>query len=76
MHRLQPGLPGYLIPFAPLAFASQRQLLPSSVLSPSVFLLISTDFTPTPGVPAASAQLKIYSFNGTSRVEPGSFTTD
>ena len=24
-HRLQPGLPGYLIPFAPLAFAHERQ---------------------------------------------------
>jgi hypothetical protein len=24
-HRLQLGLPGYLIPFAPLAFAPQRQ---------------------------------------------------
>ena len=24
-HRLRPGLPGYLIPFATLAFASQRQ---------------------------------------------------
>ena len=25
-HRLRPGLPGYLIPFAPLAFAPQRQV--------------------------------------------------
>ena len=24
-HRLQPGLPGYLIPFATLAFVPQRQ---------------------------------------------------
>ena len=54
VHRLQPGLPGYLIPFAPLAFAPQRQLSSSSLPSPSVFLLISTDFTPTPGIPAAS----------------------
>ena len=25
--RLRPGLPGYLIPFAPVAFATQRQSL-------------------------------------------------
>ncbi len=32
IHRLQPGLPGYLIPFAPLAFAPQRQCLSGSRL--------------------------------------------
>ena len=31
-HRLQLGLPGYLILFAPLAFALQRQLPPVVVL--------------------------------------------
>ncbi len=31
-HRLQLGLPGYLIPFAPLAFAPQRQYCPGSRL--------------------------------------------
>ena len=30
-HRLRPGLPGYLIPFAPLAFVPQRQKRSSSV---------------------------------------------
>ncbi len=44
-HRLQPGLPGYLIPFATLAFVPQRQLSPSVPPSPLVFLPISTHFT-------------------------------
>ncbi len=50
-HRLGLGLPGYLIPFAPLAFAPQRQLRASESLSPPAFLQISTHFTATPGVP-------------------------
>ncbi len=37
-HRLQLGLPGYLIPFAPLAFAPQRQLWTREPPSPPVFL--------------------------------------
>ncbi len=44
-HRLGPGLPGYLIPFAPLAFAPQRQDRPSTPPSPPAFLLISTHST-------------------------------
>ena len=52
MQRLRPGLQGSLIPFAPPAFVPQRQSLPSSLPSPLVFLLISTDFTPTLGIPA------------------------
>ncbi len=51
-HRLQRGLPGYLILFAPHAFAPQRQSMARSSPSPPVFFLISTDFTPTPGIPA------------------------
>jgi hypothetical protein len=47
-HRLQPGLPGYLIPFATLAFVSQRQLSPSVPPSPPVFPMISTHFTAPP----------------------------
>src|SRR2546430_17117673 len=47
IHRLGLGLPGYLILFAPLAFAPQRQLWSSAPLSPQVFLLISTHFTAT-----------------------------
>src|SRR5260370_9135188 len=50
-HRLGPGLPGYLIPFAPLAFAPQRQKRSSAPLSPPAFLLISTHFTAPPEVP-------------------------
>ena len=51
MQRLRLGLLGSLIPFAPLAFVHERQLLPSGLPSLLVFLLISTDFTPTPGIP-------------------------
>ncbi len=43
--RLQRGLPGYLILFAPHAFAPQRQVRPSKPPSPPVFLLISAHFT-------------------------------
>ena len=75
-HRLQLGLPGYLILFAPLAFAAQRQLSASKVPSPSVFLLISTDFTLTPGIPLTSLTLKSRSIRCSSRVEPWDFTTD
>ena len=54
VHRLRLGLPGYLILFAPLAFAPQRQIWASEPPSPLVFLPISTDFTLTPGIPLAS----------------------
>ena len=50
IHRLQHGLPGYLILFATHAFVPQRQLCPSRPPSPLVFLLISTNFTSTPGI--------------------------
>ncbi len=49
--RLRRGLPGYLILFAPHAFAPQRQLRPRDPPSPPVFLLISAHFTATPGIP-------------------------
>ena len=58
VHRLQLGLPGYLILFAPLAFAPQRQERASEPPSPLVFLPISTDFTLTPGIPLASPALQ------------------
>ena len=58
VHRLQLGLPGYLILFAPLAFAPQRQKWTSEPPSPLVFLPISTDVTLTPGIPFASSTLK------------------
>ncbi len=75
-HRLRPGLPGYLIPFAPLAFAPQRQELSSESLSPPAFLQISTHFTATPGVPLTSPTLKSSSFRRSSSVEPRDFTPD
>ena len=61
-HRLRRGLPGYLILFAPHAFEPQRQLKPSRPPSPLVFLLISTHFTATLGIPPASTSLKKRSF--------------
>ena len=50
IHRLRRGLPGYLILFAPHAFEPHRQLS-SSKPPPLVFLLISTHFTATLGIP-------------------------
>ena len=61
-HRLRPGLPGYLIPFAPLAFEPQRQLQSRKPPSPLVFLPISTHFTATLGIPLSSPVLKTCSF--------------
>ncbi len=72
-HRLRLGLPGYLILFAPLAFASQRQKQASESPSPLVFLPISTDFTLTPGIPFASPVLKSGSPPPTALVEPEPF---
>ena len=57
-HRLRRGLPGYLILFAPHAFAPHRQLSSSNPPSPLVFLLISTHFTATLGIPLSSPVLK------------------
>ena len=72
--RLRPGLPGYLIPFAPLAFAPQRQKWPSEPPSPPVFFLISTHSTATPGIPLASTTLEPDSPACRSGVEPRAFT--
>ena len=73
-HRLGPGLPGYLIPFAPLAFAPQRQKGPSASLSPPAFLPISTHFTAPPEVPRAPTPLQARSIRSCSPVEPGDFS--
>ena len=75
-HRLRRGLPGYLILFAPHAFEPQRQLQSSKPPSPLVFLLISTHFTATLGIPLASTSLKNISFKSRLRVEPVIFTSD
>ena len=76
VHRLQLGLPGYLIPFAPLAFAPQRQVQSRKSPSPLVFLPISTHFTATPGIPLPSPDLKPASFERSCRVKPCNFTLD
>ncbi len=75
-HRLGPGLPGYLIPFAPLAFAPQRQKRSSTPPSPPEFLWISTRFTAPPTVPHAPTPLEAASIRGSSTVEPWDFTPD
>ena len=75
-HRLRPGLPGYLIPFATLAFAHQRQYRTSEPPSPLVFFRISTNFTSTLGVPLTSPGLKLLSIKGSSGVELQDFTPD
>ncbi len=76
IHRLRRGLPGYLILFAPHAFAPQRQHRTSGPPSPLVFFLISTNFTSTLGIPPTSSELKTYSIKGSSEVEPRNFTPD
>ena len=76
IHRLPRGLPGYLILFAPHAFAPQRQLQPSKSPSPLVFLPISTHFTATLGIPLTSSALKPISFESSSHLENGSFTSN
>ena len=73
-HSLRRGLPGYLILFATHAFASQRQYRSRPSPSPRVFLLISTNFTSTPGIPRSSPVFKPRSLERTSQVKPGDFT--
>ena len=75
-HRLRRGLPGYLILFAPHAFAPQRQNRTSKPPSPLVFLRISTNFTSTLAVPLTSSGLETSSIKGNSEVEPRDFTPD
>ncbi len=74
VHRLQLGLPGYLILFAPPAFAPERQMRARNAPSPQVFLPISVHFTATPGIPVSSPALKPDSMRRTSPVKPGAFT--
>ena len=76
IHRLQRGLPGYLILFAPHAFEPHRQLSSSRPPSPLVFLLISTHFTATLGIPLTPPALQPHSFQSSSGVKPRDFTPD
>ncbi len=75
-HRLQRGLPGYLILFDPHAFVPQRQSKFSILPSQSVFCVISMHFTATPHIPNTSSQFKFTSFYGSPDVERRYFTTD
>src|SRR5436309_7390656 len=75
-HRLQRGLPGYLILFAPHAFAPQRQYRSREPSSPPVFFPISTNFTSTLRIPLTSPELYPIRIKRTSQVKPGAFTPD
>ena len=75
-HRLQRGLPGYLILFDPHAFVPQRQLRIREMPSQSVFCVISMHFTATPHIPQTASPFQSDSINGTFEVEPQDFTTD
>ena len=75
-HRLRRGLPGYLIPFAPHAFALQCQVPSRKPPSPLVFLPISTHFTATPAIPLPSPALQLDRFESVPQVEPAYFTSD
>ena len=70
IHRLRRGLPGYLILFAPHAFEPQRQSSSSKPPSPLVFLLISTHFTATLGIPLSSPILQFHSFHPLTGLSP------
>src|SRR5579885_3919575 len=76
IHRLQRGLPGYLILFATHALAYECQYRSREPLSPPVFLPISTNFTSTLGIPLSSPVLKPHSPKRNSQVKPGAFTPD
>ena len=75
-HRLRRGLPGYLILFAPHAFAPQRQYRPRVLPSLLVFLLISAHFTATPGIPHSPTGLQSLQYRVLHWVEPRFFTLD
>ena len=71
IHRLRRGLPGYLILFAPHAFAPQRQLRASEPPSPLVFFPISTNFTSTLGIPLTSPYSRSPVSKAVLRLSPG-----
>ena len=75
-HRLGRGLPGYLILFAPHAFALERQYRTRWPPSPPVFLRISTNFTSTLGIPLPPHALKKGSIKGSATVKLWTFTPD
>src|SRR5512141_3107122 len=76
IHRLGLGLPGYLIPFAPLAFAPQRQCRSRMPPSPPVFLQISPLFTATPGILPPPPEFKPPRIRRSPQLKPGDFPPD
>lgn len=62
-HRLRRGLPGYLILFAPHAFAPQCQVQPRKLPSLSTFLLISKNLTSPLEILFSSIDLKMKSID-------------
>ena len=75
-HRLQRGLPGYLILFDTHAFVHERQSPVRGLSSRSAFCDISMHFTATRHIPAAPPELQSTSIVGTSTVERRDFTHD
>ena len=75
-HRLQRGLPGYLILFDPHAFVPQRQCRIRQVPSQSVFCVLSMHFTATPHIPPTASAFQSNSIKRTTPVERGLFTAD
>ena len=74
-HRLQCGLPGYLILFDTRTFELQRQLRSSELPSQSEFFVISKHFTATPRIPPTLCVLKETSSRCSADVEHLHFTT-
>ncbi len=75
-HRLQCGLPGYLILFAPHTFVPQRQSRRSILPPQLVFCVISVHFTATLRIPDTSNEFKLNSINRLIWVKPKPLTTD
>ena len=73
-HRLRRGLPGYLILFAPHAFASECQSPSRGPPSPRVFFPISTHSTATPGILPTSTGPQTCRFPSSPAVERRDFT--
>ena len=76
VHRLQRGLPGYLILFDTHAFVHERQCQVRRLSSRSAFCGISKHFTATHHSPATPLGLQSDSIKGTAAVKPQYFTPD
>ena len=75
-HRLQRGLPGYLILFDTHAFVHERQCQVRGLSSRSAFCGISKHFTATRHIPATPLGLQSGSIKGTATVKLQYFTPD